>query len=190
MLSSSLFGMKHNKTPFTIYQACEGGHTSTLTEFIRNKADLNKYSPTGKSPLGIAIENRQANIVKLLIDAKVDVNLPSHYRWIFSLTPLQIAMSMPNKKIIQMLLTANANTHLKEPTDGFTALHIAVTYFLPSQDLSDPNGFDPECFKTLLLHEELDPNVADSKSEGTPFWWACRSGNLDAVKMLLDCPNL
>jgi ankyrin repeat protein len=100
------------------------GHVETVRQLIAAQANVNArygYSKTD-TPLWEAIRVDQPDIVKLLIDARVDVN--EHYD--DGKTALMYAIEEEHMEIVRLLLAAGANVNTGD-SHGATALIYAVS---------------------------------------------------------------
>ena len=106
---------------------------SILLELI-NRSDLNRIirrlgdyeiDKKPKTALIIAVESRNEQIVKLLLENGADLHLPA--RLGLKRTPLQQACEIGSYKMVKLLLEHNANVN-EEPAarDGATALQLAA----------------------------------------------------------------
>lgn len=84
-----------------------------------NTTYLTRYN--GMTPLHIAVEEGNADIVKTLLDCTEEPDVASSDHE----TPLHLAVSRQHTEIVNLLLAANAALD-KKNKDGDTALHLAV----------------------------------------------------------------
>ena len=87
---------------------------------------------TGVTPLFIAAGNGHVRIVKLLLDATVNVNHATFTDGTtpnYASTPLSLATYKDNVEIIQLLLEARADVHDSGSECGLSPLTIAVQNF-------------------------------------------------------------
>jgi hypothetical protein len=110
-----------------------------------------------KSALHIAVENRQTEVARILIEAGANVNAADT-----SSTPLQSAVDTSNGpvsiELVELLIKSGANA--REP-EGQTALHEAI-------EGMDGRFPTPKEVVELLLHAGADP-TARTKSGVTPL---------------------
>ena len=107
-----------------IFEAAQSGDTGFIINYIKNGGNVNLKDQDGKTALIYAVEKKDDNIVKLLIDAKADVNVRSH-GW----TVLMDAQGSTN--IMNMLIDAGADVNARNNDFGNilfgkTALMIAL----------------------------------------------------------------
>ena len=86
-------------------------------ELIKYKFPLYVKNEYGRTSLMLASVHNNIEIVKLLIDARVDVNLQEKDGW----TALMFATTNYNKKIVKLLIDAGADINIKN-NKGNTAL--------------------------------------------------------------------
>lgn len=129
-------------------------------------ADPNKYKEK-PSLLHIAIINRDETMVRLLIEAKININACDH----FYNTPLIRAVDMDLCSIGRFLIDSHANVNSKD-IFGKTALHFAVYK-------------NHRSFVQMLLEAGADPNILDDYGK-SPFDYITDVDNFDVVLLLLN----
>jgi ankyrin repeat protein len=106
-----------------VFEAAATGNTAQLRGLIADDPSLvNAYSPDGFTPLGFAVFFSQPEIVKALLDAGADVNLPS--RESMKVTPLASAAAAKQTDIARVLIAHGANVNAKAAS-GHIPLHEA-----------------------------------------------------------------
>ncbi|XP_057317964.1 ankyrin-3-like [Microplitis mediator] len=107
-----------NKTPLLIAVRCQ--HREIVQLLIKNKADVDFITESGVTALGIAVENKSLELVKILLDAGANTNPSS------SNPPLHIAIRCRKTIEIMKLLIKNKADVDFVTESGVTALGIAV----------------------------------------------------------------
>jgi len=106
-----------------IFEAAATGRTARLRDLIADDPSLaNIYSPDGFTPLGFAVFFSQPEIVKALLDAGADVNLPS--RETMKVTPLASAAAAKQTELARVLIANGANVNARA-AGGHVPLHEA-----------------------------------------------------------------
>jgi uncharacterized protein len=106
-----------------IFEAAATGQTARLSDLIAGDPSLTStYSPDGFTPLGFAVFFSQPEIVKVLLDAGADVNLPS--RESMKVTPLASAAAAKQTEIARVLIAQGANVNARAAS-GHIPLHEA-----------------------------------------------------------------
>ena len=154
--------------------------------------DVNHVSSAGHTPLHIAVNKSNIDLVTLLLDQ--DVNIDSVT--IDGKTPLHIAVDKNDEAIIQKLLAQNADTCLKD-APGNTSLHLAVrmkqgtrsehvkvgaSYRSPF-----PTSYQACSIQTVqaIIDHGADVNAVNNRGQ-TALWFACIDGQDSFVKILID----
>ncbi|KAK7734803.1 hypothetical protein SLS63_004223 [Diaporthe eres] len=93
-----------------------------LTRIIRASPDcVNAKNDRGRTPLHVAAQNGQNDIVKLLISEGAEVNARTKWKY----TPLTLAAESPHPDVVVTLLDSGADLGAVTK-EGFTPLHRAV----------------------------------------------------------------
>ena len=151
-----------------IFEAAATGRTARLRDLIADDPSLaNIYSPDGFTPLGFAVFFSQPEIVKALLDAGADINLPS--RESMKVTPLASAAAAKQTEIARVLITNGANVNARA-AGGHVPLHEASA-----------NG-NVELVK-LLIDSGADVNAKTDDGK-TPLDFAIEYKRDDVVDLL------
>jgi len=117
-----------------------------------------------------AARNGHTDVVKVLLDSKVDVNVG---RPADGVTPLHIAAQERHTEVAKLLLDNKADINARVLTYGATPLYIASQS--EHRDIVD-----------LLLAYNADVNASCTDDGATPLHIVSWSGNTQLVKLLLD----
>ena len=171
--SSALFAEKSLNKAATIKlkilsESMTGKDIAKIQEAIRAGADVNVKNKYGVTPLCIASQNAHAEIVKLLIAAKADVNVADKTDGV---TPLYMASQKGHAEIVRLLLAAKADVNVARKTDGVTPLSMAS------------QGGHAEIVK-LLIAAKTDVNAARKTDGVTPLGIALQESHTEIVKLL------
>ena len=151
-----------------IFEAAATGRIRRLRDLIADDPSLaNMYSPDGFTPLGFAVFFSQPEIVKALLDAGADVNLPS--RESMKVTPLASAAAAKQTEIARVLLANGADVNARA-AGGHIPLHEASA-----------NG-NVELVK-LLIDSGADVNAKTDDGK-TPLDFAIEYKRDDVVDLL------
>lgn len=199
--------MERNVNEFleeSFIKALEDWDVDTLTTLVRNgnisNNLINIKNERGCTPLFIACEKSNSNLVSLLIDKGANVNEPC----VYGNTPLHVASAKDNSQIVKYLIEKGAYLDLTNERNE-SALHKACQMNLPKnvKVLLD-NGANPDipngvertvlfsvCFSgytkiaKLLVEANANVNACDLYKE-TPLQVACKYDYLDIAKLLLE----
>ncbi|GIL46013.1 hypothetical protein Vafri_3096 [Volvox africanus] len=186
------------------------GGTQIYLEIVRVLlhwgADPNTQgSKNGTTPLLIAVENNHLGLLRVLLEAGANPNLPDTN----GCTPLLAACTEGHLEMARVLLEYGAKPNMQR-RDGWTALMGATlnrstamaelllaagaqhSVLVPPGELlaMESTPLMAACGEgslelvRLLLAEGADPNVANSAGQ-TALWCACRGGQAEAVQELL-----
>ena len=177
-LAASLFlryGTKVNvqvndgKTP--LHWAVILGNENLVRLLLQHNADVNIQDTGGYTPLHQLVKEGNTNLVRLLLEHNADVNIQDTY----GKTPLHQSVIEGDENLVSLLLAQNADVNIQD-NDGCTALHLSVLQSHINQR---------KIFDTLVKHKAQIINTCDAKGL-TPLHTAVRSGNVQAVKKLVD----
>jgi ankyrin repeat protein/CHAT domain-containing protein len=157
------------------------------------------------SPFSIMLEQKNYELMKLLIDKGYDVNFRRSYSSYYSRSPLSYAVSRGDMQAVELLLSAGANPNLQSSYSNTSPLHTAVDMedismielllkHGASPDIGNKfteyplivaveEGFDSILY--LLLETPLNINV-QSKDGWTALHYAARDNNTDYLQLLLE----
>ena len=121
----------------------------------------------GRTAMATAVENNHYDVVKVLIGAGADVNIPT----LNKRTPLMAAVCVDNEKIAEILINERADANLKDEK-GKTALYLAAQY----------NRIDA-ANRLIDKAENLD---VETEAGWTPLMIASQKGHVNIVKALID----
>ena len=187
------------------------GDKDEMQRSLREGADINALM-YGKSPLHMAVENNDIEIVDLLLSSGADIELKDST----GLTPLLISCSVPStvsyyllkeyvKKlaVLQLLLDRGADIQARSKA-GRTSLHMAalgghmeaVEELLKRKshiEAKDNKGFTALHLAVYNGHVDIAKKFLEEGAEvdsisnegGTPLFWAANGGDKDIVMLLL-----
>ena len=154
--------------PLDVFEAAATGQTTRLADLIAKDPSLvNAYSPDGFTPLGFGVFFGQPEVVKALLDAGADVNLPS--RESMKVTPLASAAAAKQTEIARLLIARGANVNARA-AGGHIPLHEASA-----------NG-DVELVK-LLIERGADINAKTDDGK-TPLDFAAEYKRAEVIELL------
>jgi ankyrin repeat protein len=174
----------------------ENGEKEQVRNRVRSRAGkLNIDTPRdgdGRTPLGIAVENGDKDMVEVLVNAGADINKPC------PATPLMQAVVLTNYDIIATLIRLHADVNAGSEYDS-------QEYFSPANSSGQisRDGGTPLYLAALegnikivefLLDWKADVNGL-SKKDGadvgkTALHAAACTGAKNIVKLLLSCPGI
>ncbi|MGA9669286.1 MAG: ankyrin repeat domain-containing protein [Terracidiphilus sp.] len=108
-----------------IHAAARDGDLKTVESLLKEHPDLvsSKDEKYGQTPLHIAAFSDHADVAKLLIADKADVNAKANN----GSTPLHLAAAKGNKDMVELLLASGADVNAVDH-DGWSPLHSATTW--------------------------------------------------------------
>ncbi len=139
----------------------------SLTQSLQDcGVDVDDAQADGMTALHWAVYHNYSSAVKLLINAKCDVNISSRYQ----VTPLAIAATHSETEIVKLLLDAGAEVDVRSPGNE-TPLMIAA------------RTGNAQSIGQLLRHNaSID---AKDESGQTALMWAAAAGNVKVVGTLI-----
>ncbi|AXK61076.1 ankyrin repeat domain-containing protein [Candidatus Chromulinivorax destructor] len=145
--------------------------------------DANNY--VGATPLLIAAQNNNIEIVKILLTAGAKPNIQTTYTGI---SPLIMAVFQGNTKIAELLITAGSDVNLATSKNGWLPSYLYLDYRRYSGAtplfIAAHKG-DKEMVK-LLIKAQADVNLQTTDDKATPLLIAAQSGFTEIVQYLVD----
>lgn len=145
------------------------GDTATVGALLDKKMSVKTTSRQGYPAIFVAVENKQHEVVKLLLDRGADKNSKDPFN---GLTPLMSTVARGDSKTTTLLLDAGASLTKTNKHDA-DALQMALLN----------NQFETA---KLLIDKGADPNRANGKRKLTALMQVAFSGNTDAVRFLIE----
>uniref|UniRef100_UPI001008D9E7 ankyrin repeat domain-containing protein n=1 Tax=Longirhabdus pacifica TaxID=2305227 RepID=UPI001008D9E7 len=189
------------ENPSSIVEAVqdEENDLSKVKQLITNGSDVNARNSHGDPLLQMAIEKQNKELVKLLLDNKVDLNAELYL--MKGQTLLDIAIKEGNTEILSMML--NATSEFNDDALFYEAVQAILDNNQQALQQVKNKGFDMntpnKAGDTLLsaiaqwdkeavaMVTELGANVDTLNSEGmTPLMQAAEKGNTEVVSYLLQ----
>jgi ankyrin repeat protein len=159
--------VRNNKYHFIIFkQAIYEGHTEAIKKILDFKFDVNMQNGKGVTPLILAAQEGNGEIVELLLNSGSDVNHKSIYE-----TALMQAVSQGYKPIVKLLLGNKADVNA-QVHGGETAMWHLIRKW-------DQTTFD------LLLEHGADINIR-TRFGNTMLMEAVREDDIDLVRLLIS----
>jgi len=148
-------GRSHAKNSATdrlkiVSEAMEASDITEIRSLIERGADVNVRSVNGKTSLFIASERGYNEIVKLLIQAKANVNTS-----VEGFTPLLIAVQQGHSEIVKLLIEKKANINASN-LEGLTPLY-------------DASAWGRVEIVKMLIDAQADVNIVNKSSGLTPL---------------------
>lgn len=121
---ADIFAKEKTHGNSAIHWAAESGLSSVLLRLIDMGEDINRSNKRGETPLVLAVQKKQAKMVKLLLSHGAKLKWP---QWLYG-GPLDYCLvrQCPDEICIA-LIDAGADPRSIELTDGFNVLKLAVT---------------------------------------------------------------
>jgi ankyrin repeat protein len=134
---------------------------------VKGGADPNRKDTIGETPLGRAVSNGDAEVVKALLEVGANGDSPLAN----GMSPLQFAASTGNVPVINALLNGGADPD-REDTEGRTALHDAAE--------------NPNAGATAALLKGKSSVNYRAHDGTTPLMVAAAEGNVGPLRVLLE----
>ncbi|PGG96211.1 hypothetical protein AJ79_09680 [Helicocarpus griseus UAMH5409] len=195
-----------NETP--LIEAASNGHDAVVKLLVsRNEIKLDTQDAKfTRSALGWAVRNEYEPVVKLLLSAGADPDVPDYRKQTplsvaaefgleglvslflehkaqvdstdyYGQTPLSFAAKNGHTSVVARLLEAGANPTLRDSVYGKTSLLWAAEWR------------HNEIARLLLEHEKVDCNESDTQGQ-TALLWAVRTRNQELANELLCLDNI
>lgn len=142
------------------------GHLATVRVILDAGADPN--SSCGMTPLCIAAEKGQLDVVRLLVERGAKINAPEPDGW----TPTLFAASSGHAAVLTYLLEMGADANIAAGEKMATPLHVAATY-----------GHAHVAAILLRAGVAVSPKAFNG---ATPLYYAVENGHVDVATLLLD----
>lgn len=139
----------------------------TLVKGLIDKININETSEHGTTALFSAVENGNIDVIRILIEAGIDVHAKENHA---GTTALRVAVERNELEIVKALLKSGASPNVQDTILGSTPLHMAV--------LSDRY----ELVK-VLLQRGADTKLK-ARRLGTPLDVAMQKKNGRMVRLL------
>ena len=118
---SQVMTLSGSETSLELFDAIEQSDFGKVWRLVKTGRGLTDEDPeSGLTPLALASEMGQTEVVRILLEAEVDPN------WGGSVTPLEAAVLEGNPEIVELLIQAGADVN-RPVEEGFTPLMSAVT---------------------------------------------------------------
>ena len=155
----------------TLAAAARSGDVATIGQAIKDGKNLEQTDQDGATLLGIAARAKQAEVVRVLLEADAKIEARDQK----GRSPLMAAAQtrQSSADVVRALIAKGADVNTRDSMIGGTPLCWAAGPFGNPQIV------------TALLQASADVNAADNFGL-TPLMWAVRFGGPSAVKTLVD----
>jgi ankyrin repeat protein len=171
--------------------AIESGSTDAVAILLKRGADPSKKKDDHDAlePIFLAIERKDAKLVKLLVDAGADLKVG---RYETEERPLDVARRVKSKPIEKILLAAGAKPLTDEDLDLPGAADLGREARVRALLAKKPKKDDVE--QALVMAAQaghaslvtlLAPLVSAAKPRASAMYYACQNGHADALGALL-----
>jgi hypothetical protein len=150
-----VFKSKNEIDQNALHLAINLGYISLIKVLIKFGVDVNETDAFGISPLHLAVQRNNLAMVQELLDTTKSINMNEfddngH-------TPLIGAVLNNNLEIVKTLINHGGSVLKKNPTNGFTALHVALLHENVNKELITLLIASDKTLLTLESHEGLNP---------------------------------
>ncbi|CAM1509880.1 Fc.00g002150.m01.CDS01 [Cosmosporella sp. VM-42] len=158
-----------------LHSAAESGQLLIAKRLLQHQAPVNVEDWRGETPLSLATDRGDLQLVECLLKAGADVNWPKKAAW----RPSSVAASAP--------------VPIPEPIQRILKWNPDLNYIYHSREtpLSSAAVKGNVSIMRLLLDPKLSPDVNRRCDEGfTALHYAISGGGLEATEMLLNYPGV
>ncbi len=173
-------------------------HQDAVADLLRSKG-----ATVRARDISWAALNGDRERIDELVAQGVDVSAPA----VRGQTPIVLAMSSGNEKLVPFLISKGARVDTTMPEAGRQALHFAAAWELreafeqlvaagANKEARDDNGAtpllvasrhaSPEMIRWLIEDQGLDPRAETTRPAENALHLAARNGNIEVVKLLLE----
>jgi uncharacterized protein len=151
----------------TLLDAVRAGDAQSVRTLLQQKADVNRPSADGTTPLHYAVQRDDLAMVELLVKAGANVRALNRY----GVPPIGVAAVNGHAGIMNVLLDAGADPNVGLSLDETPIMTAARTGKV-------------DALKTLIAHGAR-VETRDSRGQ-SPLMWAAARNNAAAVRLLVE----
>jgi uncharacterized protein len=191
----SLSMLNYNNNQEDFINAIKQGNLSTAKEILATKKDIdvNQQNQSGYTPIQVAVMKNYEHMVKWLITQPIDINVSDENGY----TPLRFAVNNRSLTIVELLLSANANSQIADKSrQADTPLSQAIrAECVTSGDfwLMSNQTFNTTIIECLIAHGALISKdqagrsvVKKALKNQEDLAKACKNKQLHSVAVLLN----
>ena len=167
----SFFCLIGTANAIALNDAANAGDEAKIKALISNGSELNAQDHNLNTALHIAVEKRNAKIVKSLLDAKANPNLRNRLGY----TPLALACITDQPDLVKLLIAARADLNVKLNNE-------AVGGFTPAMMMAFNNNTR---ILKLLIDGGANLSMVSDGGLATALSIAAQAGWIETVKMLI-----
>jgi ankyrin repeat protein len=156
--------------PPELVDAARRGDLAAVRALLRNGTDPNVAQGDGLTALHAAAQGGNLDIVRVLIEAKANVEARSR---LGGYTPLHLAAQGGHLTVVRALLDGGATTGVATTTTGVTPLHLAA------------QAVNAEAVLRLLVERGAPIEATERQADQTPLMFAAAAGRVSNVQELL-----
>lgn len=151
-----------------LYISMKNKDENQVVGLLRRIPDINQLDSTGLAIIHVAVQSRSTDMVRLVVDAKADVNITSTVRN-GGFGPLHLAIQQNNYTMANALIEMRANPNLPS-YKGVTPVHECAKF---------------STIQMLRMLLAAGGNGAQKDSYGfVPYTYANKAGNYELSKLL------